>query len=341
MEPTPRQRQLSLEVVIVVKLLLLFTFVVGYLADERGKIHFPPGGGLEGDLKEVQKICGLHQRRNSSRASHRIAAGYEAKPGEFPSYARVYIAQGSRLSDCGGTIISERFILTAAHCLVTNFHLTSIKVGIGSVSAESDIILEAEAYCLPDGYNNFYSRLDIDLAVVVMKRAIYFNEFVQPACLPNSDADARQQAWTVGFGDTGPNTTDRQTRPGPDTLQVLPMRRQPACKFSGKKISCWRANQTNKTGQICQGKSLLLSEFTGHDDKHLANAPRPISSAHQLAGDSGGPIYTVVNGRQTLVGVATGSSGDCELGINGLSVYTNIFPLRSKINRYAKRCRRL
>lgn len=47
----------------------------------------------------------------------RIIAGQPAGPGEFPWQVAVYYRRpGGGLFFCGGSLINDRFVLTAAHC---------------------------------------------------------------------------------------------------------------------------------------------------------------------------------------------------------------------------------
>lgn len=62
---------------------------------------------------------GYHIESQKSSHEERIVGGQESTPNEFPfmAYLEVIFWNGD-IAKCGGTLISNRWILTAAHCTV-------------------------------------------------------------------------------------------------------------------------------------------------------------------------------------------------------------------------------
>ncbi|KFO73924.1 Coagulation factor X, partial [Cuculus canorus] len=105
---------------------------------------------------------------------------------------------------CGGTILNENFILTAAHCMNQS---KEIKVVVGEVDREKkehsetmhtvDRILVHSKY-IAETYDN-------DIALIKLKEPIKFSEYIIAACLPEADFAnevlMNQRSGTVsGFG---------------------------------------------------------------------------------------------------------------------------------------------
>lgn len=69
-----------------------------------------------------------------NKINPRIVKGQDAAHAQFPFYAylevRTLSEDGPAIVDCGGSLISNEFILTAGHCLV---NATSAKVHLGSL----------------------------------------------------------------------------------------------------------------------------------------------------------------------------------------------------------------
>ena len=72
----------------------------------------------------------------SAQARERIVGGSPASPGEYPAQGALVLTDGTQI--CGGTLLSNRYFLTAAHC-VTNldtgfeFPASSFRVRFGSI----------------------------------------------------------------------------------------------------------------------------------------------------------------------------------------------------------------
>ena len=70
---------------------------------------------------EEHCICGLAKRRNfgkTSETENRIVGGEEAEVNEYPWMVRLFTTSTPFFYDiCGGSLISDSWILTAAHCI--------------------------------------------------------------------------------------------------------------------------------------------------------------------------------------------------------------------------------
>lgn len=62
--------------------------------------------------------CGLQSfyKFNRRRGTARIVGGAETQIGEYPWLAMIFYSKTGK-HECGGSLIHEQFVLTAAHCL--------------------------------------------------------------------------------------------------------------------------------------------------------------------------------------------------------------------------------
>ena len=66
-------------------------------------------------LPDVPCQCGVSNGAQVEEITNRIINGQEASPNEYP-WQVALVRAGGHSPICGGSIISDRHILTAAHC---------------------------------------------------------------------------------------------------------------------------------------------------------------------------------------------------------------------------------
>ncbi|XP_013875946.1 serine protease hepsin isoform X2 [Austrofundulus limnaeus] len=139
------------------------------------------------DSREVLTLSCQDCGRRSFTAD-RIVGGVDARQGSWPWQVSL---QYDGVHKCGGSIISNRWIVSAAHCFPERFRFVNRwRVLLGSIYnkpvnanvAEVKTIVYHSSY-LPfvDANIDDNSR---DIAVLALTQPLTFNEYIQPVCLP-------------------------------------------------------------------------------------------------------------------------------------------------------------
>ncbi|EDW60824.1 venom serine protease [Drosophila virilis] len=154
-------------------------------------------------------------------ATARISNGQQASANEYPSMAALKDVTSSLPTFCGGTIVSHRHIITAAHCTLQISQATNIVaiVGTNNLQNPSSSIYYAQ-YAIQqmlrhEQYQNEPNVVN-DIAVLTTASNIKWTRGVGPICLPpsgTSSSFAYDGVDVIGWGTTyfaGPTSTTLQ-----------------------------------------------------------------------------------------------------------------------------------
>ncbi|KAL7735635.1 hypothetical protein ACLKA6_002523 [Drosophila palustris] len=161
----------------------------------------------------------LEQQNCGTFTRVKVINGYEVKLGSRPWMALLLLRSNTEEEfACGGTLISERFILTAAHC-VSRYQLVSIRLGEHKISTESDCRrtgrkihcsppvedINVEKIFLHEDYSRFTGHNDI--ALIKLARSVEYKQHIRPICLPITEelqqhTDSHEDFLVTGWGIT-------------------------------------------------------------------------------------------------------------------------------------------
>ncbi|XP_028038913.1 venom protease-like [Bombyx mandarina] len=140
--------------------------------------------------------CGL-----STRAQGRITGSRPANPREWPWMASITPYGFEQY--CGGVLITDRHVLTAAHC-TRRWDADELYVRLGEYDLQRTNDSRSYNFKVVEKiqHPNFeLSSYHNDIAILKLHRPAVFNTYVWPICLPPADLDLTNEIATViGWG---------------------------------------------------------------------------------------------------------------------------------------------
>lgn len=132
----------------------------------------------------------------------RIYGGSEAKLGQFPHQVSLRINRsGKYLHTCGGSIISNRYIVTAAHCYSTSYPNVSdyrVVVGAHKYNGDDGRLYGVKRFTVHEKWDS--NVIINDIALVEVNEVIAFNERVAAISLHRTFFGGEVPAITSGWG---------------------------------------------------------------------------------------------------------------------------------------------
>uniref|UniRef100_A0A8C5AEQ0 Serine protease hepsin n=1 Tax=Gadus morhua TaxID=8049 RepID=A0A8C5AEQ0_GADMO len=146
-----------------------------------------------------------------SLTEDRIVGGLDSRQGSWPWQVSL---RYDGVHQCGGSLISDRWIVSAAHCIRERFRSVSRwRVLLGSVynNPANATVVEVKTIVYHSSYLPFVdANIDDnsrDLAVLALSQPIAFSEYIQPLCLPTYGQRLidGQMGTVTGWGNVGYN----------------------------------------------------------------------------------------------------------------------------------------
>ncbi|XP_058818953.1 transmembrane protease serine 9-like [Topomyia yanbarensis] len=224
--------------------------------------------------------CGM---KNGNPDTERIVGGHNADPNEWPWIAALF---NNGRQFCGGSLIDNIHILTAAHCVA---HMSSwdvarlsVKLGDHNIKSNTEVTHVERRVKRLVRHRGFDSRtLYNDVAVLTMDQAVQYTKSVRPICLPAGDNTRAYNGLTatvIGWGSL------RENGPQPSVLQEV-------------NLPIWSNGEcSRKYGSAAPGGIIETMLCAGQ------------SAKDSCSGDSGGPLM-ISDGRWTQVGVVSWGIG--------------------------------
>ncbi|XP_046680538.1 venom protease-like [Homalodisca vitripennis] len=241
---------------------------------------------------------------------YKATKGKDAQPQEYPHMALIGYGEKDSIEWlCGGSLISRKFVISAAHCTDSGIQgLASwVRLGDYDVSTNNDEnhgLAKAEDYEIieridhPDYQSPFAYN---DISLYKLEREVQLNEFIRPICLhTGGKIGGNGFALATGWGSMG------WLLKGSKVLQKvkLELKAKTVCETS------------YKAGPRLRDGIQVSSQFCAGDS---------INGADTCLGDSGGPIQVALDtphAMYSLIGVTSFGGRPC--GGNKPSVYTRV-----------------
>ncbi|XP_058865562.1 transmembrane protease serine 4 isoform X1 [Acipenser ruthenus] len=249
-------------------------------------------GGIESMLKDRDScssgsVVSLTCSGCGVKRTQRVVGGSDTAIEDWPWQVSL---QFNKQHTCGGSVVTPRWIVTAAHCFPDNQKLLSrweVVSGLTTLSSKGAVGVSQVIV------HGSYAGNDNDIAMVLLSQPLTLSESVKPVCLPTYDLqmNANSRLWVTGWG----NTQEKG--------KLSTVLQQAEIAYLDRDV----CNRPNSYAGLITPRMLCAGSLDGKVDS--------------CQGDSGGPLV-LLRERWQLVGVVSWGTGCARPNRPG--IYTNL-----------------
>ncbi|XP_062979196.1 chymotrypsin-like elastase family member 1 [Elgaria multicarinata webbii] len=246
-----------------------------------------------------------HCSEESLKENGRVVGGYEARKHGWPSQISLqYYANGGWYHTCGGTLVKQNWVMTAAHCVDRNMNFRVVLGDHDIYQYEGpEQVISVGRIFVHEYWNSNNVAGGYDIALLRLSQSATLNTYVQLGALPPSGQILANNypCYISGWG---------MTRTNGQLASVLQEAYLPVVDYATcSNPSYW--GSTVKNTMVCAGGDGTRSGCQG---------------------DSGGPLHCLVNGKYYVHGVTSFvSSSGCNV-YRKPTVFTRVSAYISWIN---------
>uniref|UniRef100_A0A8C0JAG0 Peptidase S1 domain-containing protein n=1 Tax=Chelonoidis abingdonii TaxID=106734 RepID=A0A8C0JAG0_CHEAB len=226
----------------------------------------------------LANVCGR------PRAQYRNVGGEDSMEGEWPWQASLL---WNNKHQCGGSLISNQWVVTAAHCFQrTNTSNYMVLLGVNKLANSQPHKLSLGVKRIIRHPKYIGESSSGDIALVELERPIQYTDYILPICLPAASVQfpAGMKCWVTGWGNIQEGDNNYLM-----TLQV-PIIDQRTCKYL----------YSMALGGKFPPKSI-------QDDMMCAGYAEGMKDT--CKGDSGGPLVCKASKEWLLAGIVSWGEG--------------------------------
>ena len=207
--------------------------------------------------------CGQKTSKSlDSNQSEKIINGGTATPNSWPWIVSLRV-NGKHI--CGGTLIHQQYVLTAAHCIedfsILTKQLLTVIVGLHNVDSYSaSQVYQVDKLIQHEFYISTSVEKGYDIALIKLRSSVQLSSAVSLLCLPSKNSASLvlgQFVTTAGWGRID-STFDPIMAAQLQELKLKVANNDPVCpetRYDSKLLYCLYDTNGSGQSQVCQGDS--------------------------------------------------------------------------------------